>query len=137
MATVKVKTDDLDGSTATQVVKFTVYGKAYTLDVNDVHAAEFAADIDSWLKIAAEKAAKTRTTKAAEKQAKPEPVMLHGRQVTKDEVRAWAKEQGLKVGDFFVPPKLYEAYVTAKQAEEAASEAQPQAEPEQQEGSDE
>lgn len=138
MATSKVKIDDIDGSTATQTVRFTVYGKTYTLDVNDIHATEFAADVEKWAKIAADKAAKTRTrTSAAAAPEKPEPVMLHGKQVTKEEVRTWAKEQGLKVGDFFVSPKLFEQYVAAKLAEEAkAAEQEPQvpAEPQAAEG---
>ena|SRR5579859_473060 len=104
MATKTIKTDDLDGSEANHTVSFVVKGVRYTLDLSDANMAELEKDLERWIKVAKAKAAASSTP------AKPELPTIDGKPISKAAVRAWAREKGLKVGDFYVSPKVIIQY---------------------------
>jgi hypothetical protein len=130
MATKTVRTDDLDGSIATRTVTITLDGTRFTLDLNDEHAVEFENAAGPWLKLAAAK--KERAAAKPKKQTeliptKAVPTMADGSPIDKEAARAWAKANGVKVGDFFINPAVLQQYADAVNAN-TEQESQPESE---------
>jgi hypothetical protein len=80
--------DDIDGSEAVGTVRFGLAGAEYEIDLSKEHADQLAAAIEPYI-------AAARRVSAARRAAKPARAPRHDQ----SEVRAWAREQGLKVSD--------------------------------------
>ena len=79
-----VLVDDIDGTaTAQETVKFTYRGKTYEIDLSESNLAKFDKFMEQYI-------SKARTYGGASRSRRSEP--------NKDDIRAWAKDQGLKVG---------------------------------------
>ena len=81
-------TDDIDGTEAAGTVRFGIGGTEYEIDLSQAHADQLAAALGPYVAAARKVAAARRPART-------------GRPVRHDqsEVRAWAREQGLKVSD--------------------------------------
>ncbi len=80
--------DDIDGSDAEGTVRFGLGGTDYEIDLNKKHTAQFAQAIGPFI----EAARKVPTSRRA---ARGSRAPRHGQSA----VRAWAREQGIKVSD--------------------------------------
>ncbi|KSU63103.1 histone-like nucleoid-structuring protein Lsr2 [Arthrobacter sp. NIO-1057] len=69
--------DDIDGSEATESIAFSVNGQHFEIDLNDDHAAQFHAALETYVE-AARSSKQTATSEAPA-------------------IRAWAKENNMKV----------------------------------------
>jgi len=78
--------DDLDGSDATQTVKFGWLGAEYEIDLNDKNYASFEKAIGRYVTAARKTSARARTGKRSAA-------------VDLASVRAWARDQGYEVSD--------------------------------------
>lgn len=98
-----VLTDDIDGSEATQTVKFGWLGAEYEIDLNDKNYAAFEKAIGRYLAAARRTGGRTRTAKRA------------ASAVDLASVRAWARDQGFEVSDRGrVSAAILEAYKAAR-----------------------
>jgi nucleoid-associated protein Lsr2 len=80
--------DDIDGSEAAGTVRFGIGGTEYEIDLSQAHADQLAAELGPYVAAARKVAARRR----------PAPAARPARH-DQSEVRAWAREQGLKVSD--------------------------------------
>jgi hypothetical protein len=80
--------DDIDGSEATGTVRFGIGGSEYEIDLSQAHKDELTAAVGPYL-------AAARKVSAARRAARTARPARHDQ----SEVRAWAREQGLKVSD--------------------------------------
>jgi nucleoid-associated protein Lsr2 len=85
-----VVTDDIDGSEGAETVSFGVDGVTYEIDLAENNRAKLAKAMSPYI-AAARKASLRRPRTAAGRQATA--------RVDRTEIRAWAKEQGLKVSE--------------------------------------
>ncbi|MFE6226908.1 Lsr2 family protein [Streptomyces sp. NPDC057854] len=103
--------DDLDGGEADETISFGLDGKTYEIDLSGAHAEELrkflAPYIENGRKTGGRSSAGTRGRSAVTKQrAADEP--------SAEELRTWAKENGLEVNDRGrVPASIKEAYAAA------------------------
>jgi Lsr2 len=95
--------DDIDGSEATGTVRFGIGGAEYEIDLSQAHADELAAAVGPYV-AAARKATGPRQPARAARPARHD----------QSEVRAWAREQGLKVsGRGRIPADVLAQYEAA------------------------
>ena len=80
--------DDIDGSEATGTVRFGIGGTEYEIDLSQAHKDELAAAVGPYV-------AAARKVAVARRPARTPRPARHDQ----SEVRAWAREQGLKVSD--------------------------------------
>jgi len=80
--------DDLDGSEAEGTVRFGLDGSEYEIDLSQAHKDELAAAVGPYIAVA-------RKVTAARRPGRTARPARHDQ----SEVRAWAREQGLKVSD--------------------------------------
>jgi hypothetical protein len=80
--------DDIDGGEATATVRFGFEGVSYEIDLSQQHADQFASAIGPYLK-AARRAPHARRRTSGASQGRHD----------QSEVRAWAREKGLKISD--------------------------------------
>ncbi len=93
--------DDVDGSTATQTVAFSLDGVSYEIDLNDDHAQQLREAMAPWQGHARRVAGRKNT---ARKNAASAP----------NDIRAWATGQGMQVNARGrVPADIREAYEKA------------------------
>lgn len=85
--------DDLDGGEADQTVLFGLDGKNYEIDLNSANAEKLRTELAAFVNAARKSGSQGRGRRAAARRA-AEP----GRPSTQ-EVRGWAKEQGIHVAD--------------------------------------
>lgn len=88
--------DDVDGSPADQTVEFSFLGARYEIDLTEKHTDQMRKALEPWLERARRARGGNARRKPAQarrtpKAAKPKP--------TNDEIRAWAKEKGIKVAE--------------------------------------
>lgn len=136
MATMTVKTDDIDGTPATGSVQFTVGGVNYKLDLNDANQAAFAADVAKWIEHAPQPSA---TSTGSNRSSGGSGLgMLNGRYIGKAEVRRFVEKRGadelvkqypelegkLPLGPHYVPPALAAIYA-AEMTAQATAEGRP------------
>ena len=79
--------DDIDGSEAEGTVRFGLGGTDYEIDLNKKHADQFAKAIGPYI-AAARKVVSSRRARGTR-------TPRHGQSA----VRAWAREQGIKISD--------------------------------------
>jgi hypothetical protein len=95
-------TDDLDGSEATQTVRFGWLGADYEIDLNDKNYAAFEKAVGKFVSAAR----KTGGGRARAKRSAPAADL--------SAVRAWAREQGYEVSDRGrISSEIMEAYKAA------------------------
>jgi Lsr2 len=80
--------DDIDGSQADGTVRFGLDGTEYEIDLSKKHAAQLATAIRPYI----EAARKVPSSRRAARGSRP---ARHNQ----SDVRAWARDQGLKVSD--------------------------------------
>jgi hypothetical protein len=104
MARKTVLTDDIDGSEAAETLTLTYRGTQYELDLSEEHIDELDKALSRYLEV------------ARQVQAAPQPRRRRGAQrrraaVSTQEVRRWAREQGLEVSDRGrIPAEIMERY---------------------------
>lgn len=108
MARQIVLIDDLDGKTkASQTVTYALDGIEYEIDLSDANAAKLRDAMASFI-------ASSRKVGKAAKAAKPVRQMIATGGPSNDEIRTWAKAQGLTVGDKGrIANDIVEAYAKA------------------------
>lgn len=91
--------DDLDGSQASQSVRFSLDGVEYETDLNDEHAQELRSAFEGYVAAAR----RTGGRKSAGRSS--------GRNSNASEIREWAKAQGIEISDRGrIPAELREQY---------------------------
>jgi hypothetical protein len=96
--------DDIDGSEAAETLTLTYRGTQYELDLSEEHIDELDKALARYLEV------------ARQVQAAPQPRRRRGAQrrraaVSTQEVRRWAREQGLEVSDRGrIPAEIMERY---------------------------
>src|SRR5262245_36010423 len=78
--------DDIDGSAAESTVRFGLGGTDYEIDLNAEHAEQFAEALGPYLAAARKVPSSRRAARGS-----------RGPRHDQSEVRAWAREQGIKV----------------------------------------
>jgi len=84
--------DDLDGSDASETIKFAYRGKSYEIDLNDMHAKACDESFAEWIDAA-------RLIKSGGKVATVKRVPATADREQNQAVRDWARAQGLTVSD--------------------------------------
>lgn len=84
-------TDDLDGSDATQTVRFAYKGTSYEIDLNDKNAAKLDKALAPFIGVARKERRSAVTRHAV--------MSGSGRDYDPAEVRTWAKEHGVAVSE--------------------------------------
>lgn len=87
--TVESYVDDLDGTPATETVKYTVAGTGYEIDLGKKNAKAFHADLDKWI-------AASRKVKAARGPKRGRPAQPAGPN-NSAAIREWAAAAGVSV----------------------------------------
>lgn len=104
--------DDFDGSPAAQTIHFGWKGTDYVIDLSDDNAAEFTEMMTPWLDAARRAGAKPRGG-GGRRRATPASGSANS-SVDPAAVRAWAREQGMKISDRGrVRGEIIEAYLAA------------------------
>lgn len=102
---IRTLVDDIDGSEAAGTVRFSYLGVEYELDLSAENNAAFHAAMDPWVR-----AARKRKQVKGTKQSSP-----HRRKSA--EIRAWAKQRGIKVNERGrIPDDVVAAYMGAERA---------------------
>ncbi|WP_156250877.1 histone-like nucleoid-structuring protein Lsr2 [Pseudactinotalea terrae] len=98
--------DDLDGTAATQTIRFAVDGVSYEIDLNDKHAAQLREALEKWTSHGRRVGGRRRAGHAATNGASSHRDLAA--------VREWAKGNGHKVSDRGrVPQAVLTAYDAA------------------------
>lgn len=108
--------DDIDGSTATTTIEFTINGKNYIIDLSDENAAEFNKALAPYI----EHARRARATKKKTASRKPRSSSEASRikRQKSAQIRAWALENGITVAKRGVlNQSAIDAYETAHVAQ--------------------
>jgi hypothetical protein len=92
-----VLTDDLDGSEATETVRFALDGAWYEIDLNPGNAEKLREVLGEWIRVA--RRAKSAATRPGEsgnrvraRRSKPDANPLNAA------IRDWAREHGMEIG---------------------------------------
>ncbi|MGH3274928.1 MAG: histone-like nucleoid-structuring protein Lsr2, partial [Streptosporangiaceae bacterium] len=97
--------DDIDGSAATGTARFGLGGTEYEIDLSPAHAAELAAAMGPYIAAARKVASAKRPVRGGLPR-----VVRHDH----SDVRAWARDQGLKISDRGrIPGKVLAQYEAA------------------------
>lgn len=98
--TITHMTDDLDGGEAAETVAFSLDGASYEIDLSDDNAARLRDDLAAYIGHARKVGRGGRGGRRAVANA-PRKAASPGGSATgrTGEIRAWAKEQGLKVNE--------------------------------------
>lgn len=113
--------DDVDGSEASQTIRFALDGKDYEIDLSDKNANELRASVAQFVNVARRTGGRSTTTRRSAQTAPkgktliappaPEPMPLvpaqppapNGKVVqvpaSREVIRAWARSHGYQVGD--------------------------------------
>ena len=86
--TITMLTDDIDGSEATETVRFGLDGKSFEIDLSKSHAKKLRSDIERYIK-SGRKTGGRRTSRTASPS---------DRNKLRD-MRTWAKAQGMQVSE--------------------------------------
>jgi hypothetical protein len=98
--------DDLDGSEAAETVVFALDDATYEIDLSADHGAQLRAGLESWIE------AGRRLKNGGKAAASRKPAPAAGETA---KIRAWAREQGMKISDRGrIPLEVREAYGAAR-----------------------
>jgi hypothetical protein len=101
-----VFTDDLDGSEASETIRFGLAGTQHEIDLNAEHADQFRNAIQPYISSGRKIGGSVRRSSRGAGRSGPSP----------QEIRAWAKGQGLKVNERGrVPAELIVKFQAASQ----------------------
>lgn len=96
--------DDLDGSQADETVRFALDGAEYEIDLSEANASTLRSALHPFM----EKARRQRGTRGKDT---PRPASSRERSA---EIRAWAKDQGIRVNERGrIPAEVIEKYEAA------------------------
>lgn len=106
--------DDLDGSSADQTVEFSFNGTSYEIDLTEKHTDQMRKALQPWLdKARRQGRVRGRRPAQARRPRTVEPTPTEKR-ATNEEIRAWAKENGLKIAEKGrIPNAIIEQYKSA------------------------
>ncbi|SEA23472.1 Lsr2 protein [Bowdeniella nasicola] len=97
--------DDIDGSEASETVRFGLDGVTYEIDLNDQHAGELRESLNGWIEKARRRPGQRATRRSASD--------ARG-QSDAAKIRAWAVKEGIKVSDRGrIPADIRERYLEA------------------------
>lgn len=88
--------DDLDGSDAAETITFALDAKSYEIDLNETHALELRAALAPYIAVATRLARRPLVNPIEPRSDKPSRKI---RKRVAQEVREWARSQGIEVGD--------------------------------------
>lgn len=95
--------DDLDGSSASETVRFGLDGVDYEIDLSAENAEKLRKDLSKWVESARKVARKRKPTRGGAQAAG-----------TPTEIREWARAQGMQISNRGrVPTEAREAYALA------------------------
>lgn len=101
-----VLVDDIDGSTATETVSFSLDGTSYEVDLNEAHAAELREALSPWISAGRRTSQRRTASKARKAQASGSDAAA---------IRAWAKANHVAVPERGrIPATVREAYAAAQ-----------------------
>lgn len=107
VTTIVELTDDLDGSKADRTIKFGWHGTNYEIDLSKKNANAFEKLMGQYVAAARKAPTSARRTRSSGARGSAGS----GRRSDLQEVRAWAKQQGLAVSDRGrIPNSVIEAY---------------------------
>ncbi len=95
--TVVTMTDDIDGSQASETVRFGVDGRSYEIDLNEVHASELREVLAPYVSVARPDRDGAGRTGRGRGSSAGRGGSGSGGEVDPKAVRAWAAEQGIEV----------------------------------------
>lgn len=102
--------DDIDGSEATETIRFALDGTGYEIDLNDNHAAELRDALEKYTR-AGRRASAGTTGRASRGSAS---AAARSSRAELDALRTWARENGYKVADRGrVSQEIRDAYAAA------------------------
>src|SRR3954447_14438599 len=102
--TIVLRTDDIDGSEATETIEFTLDGTAYTIDVSDRNAARLRASLAEFI-------ASARTTGRSSPPRAAATAPRRRAAADAKAVRAWAAEHGYELSQRGrIPTTVLDAY---------------------------
>lgn len=88
--------DDIDGSTATTTIEFTVNDKNYIIDLSEENAAAFNAVLAPYIEHA-RRARATKKNKNATRKSRSSSEAARAKRQRNTEIRTWALENGVNV----------------------------------------
>lgn len=96
--------DDVDGSEATQTVRFGLDGMEFEIDLNDAHADEMRSAIDKFVNVARRKGGKSRAARPKAPAGKTVVAAPRSSKTTQvpaslEAVRVWARANGHNISD--------------------------------------
>jgi hypothetical protein len=106
--------DDLDGSEATETVRFSLDGTTYEIDLNDEHVAELRESLAPYVD-AARHVGGRQTRGRARRDSSGRPHRGEAVDASPDLIRQWAREHGYEVSNRGrIPRQVVEAYEAAR-----------------------
>lgn len=104
--------DDLDGSSADETIRFSIDGSSYEIDLNAEHAEELRETLGHWIGHARQVGGRPSRTRRPASRSSARRGAAPGRQPSTQEVRAWARQQGIPVSERGrIPASLVDAYL--------------------------
>lgn len=85
--------DDIDGSTATTTIEFTIGGKDYVIDLSEQHADDFNKALAPYI----EHARRAPTNKRKARKSRSSSEASRAKRQKSAQIRAWALENGITV----------------------------------------
>jgi hypothetical protein len=107
--------DDLDGSSAAaRTVPFSIEGTRYEIDLTEKHATELRKALDPFVEKARRIGRAKTTTAPTGRRATSGRKRPPRKKVNNDEIRAWARKNGMEVADRGrIPNSVMEQYSAA------------------------
>src|SRR4051812_47373312 len=103
--TLIVMEDDIDGSKATQTVRFALDGTEYSIDLSDRNAEKLRGDMEKWIKAAQKTGGRRSTSRKSAPTDKSQMAAM----------RTWLREQGQDVSSRGrIPANLQELYHSSR-----------------------
>lgn len=95
--------DDLDGSSASETIRFSLDGTDYEIDLSPSNAEKLRNDLGRWVDSARKVTRRRKSSRSA-----PQPAG------TASEIREWARSQGMQISNRGrVPSEARQAYLEA------------------------
>lgn len=97
MARTVITTDDLDGSTDAETLKFSFDGVSYTIDLAKKNRTAFEKALKPYIDVATKSAGRKATTRPATRRGRTTRRRSSSPDLTT--IRAWAKDNGVEVSE--------------------------------------
>lgn len=91
--------DDLDGGEASETITFAVDGVSYEIDLADKNAQKFRKALQPFQEKARQMGRRQASRNGSSRTQRPKPAANVSKKAGTEEIRQWAKEQGMQVAD--------------------------------------